>query len=220
MCFCSFSLFVSLAQQAEPYLGTSSSSSSEVAVDEKKQVRFVASLLSLLATTSSNVVISSSDSSNDRKVVSDDVDAAASSEGRLRTGDPLLKVGYPLWSIAYITPLTDLLCLLQMGFVRGDLEALVVVAGLVGRLGAARHARFEALMAVDAGAVAAGMQGVGAEVGARLEKHREQLAHSLLMVQRGAEEALSGCREDLARRLHENSVTFDNKLASTAFRIR
>ena len=107
-----------------------------------------------------------------------------------------------------------------MGFVRGDLEVLAVVTGLVGRLSAARQARFEALRAVDAGAVAAGMQGVGAEVGARLEKHREQLAQSLQMVQRGAEEALGGCREDLVRRLHETGVTFDNKLASTAFRIR
>lgn len=68
--------------------------------------------------------------------------------------------------------------------------------------------------------MALGMQDVGAEMGATLEKHREQLAHSLLMVQRGAEEALGGCRQDLTRRLQETSATFDNKLASTAFRIR
>ena len=76
---------------------------------------------------------------------------------------------------------------------RGDLEALAVVTGLVGRLGVARQARFEALRAVDAGDVAKGMQGVGAELGERLEKQREQLVHSLQMEQRGSEEAVCGC---------------------------
>jgi len=104
--------------------------------------------------------------------------------------------------------------------VRGDLEALALVTGLVGRLAVARQVRFEALRATDAGVVAKGMQGVGAELGEKLEKHREQLVHSLLMVEKKADDALGGCREDLVRRLHETTVTFDNKLASTAFRIR
>ena len=204
---------LSVAQQAEPYLMTNQDPAS--VVDESKQARFVTSLLSLLAT---NVNSDNSSSTNDSDsdddgsntavtnsgttvMISDDVDAvvaAAREVRRVRTRDPLLKMGY----------------------VRGDLEALALVTGLVGRLAVARQARFEALRATDAGVVAKGMQGVGAELGEKLEKHREQLIHSLQMVQRGAEEALGGCREDLVRRLHETTVTFDNKLASTAFRIR
>ena len=190
-------LLASLAQQAEPYLLTTqgtpedayapssqsrspikpaTSSSVAVVVDENKQARFVASLLRLLATNSDNnsnsninatAVDTGTTTMTRAPIVSDDVDtAAAASVVCSRAGDPLLKMGY----------------------VRDDLEALAVVAGLVCRLGAARQARFEVLRAADAGAALANMQGVGVEVGARLEQHREQLAHSLMMVQRGAEE--------------------------------